>query len=98
MINVRYSGLRLFRPPICVLFDVGVVLFCKLKYGRAISPRWNLNGMAKKVLSKKDLLREIEAKVQALNLLYSAIKADRSRKPETLEAYRDSYLACLKEV
>jgi hypothetical protein len=51
--------------------------------------------MAKKELTKKDLLDEIEAKVQSLNLLYSTVKADRSRKPETLSEYRKKYLDLL---
>jgi len=52
--------------------------------------------MAKKELTKADLLKEIELKVQDLNLLQSAIKADRSRKPEILEMYEKKYLELLK--
>ncbi len=44
---------------------------------------------------KTKLLNEIEAKIQSLNLLLSTIKADRSRKPETLEDYRQQYHAML---
>jgi hypothetical protein len=52
--------------------------------------------MAKKELTKADLLKEIELKVQDLNLLQSAIKADRSRKLEILEMYEKKYLELLK--
>ncbi len=40
---------------------------------------------------KKKLMQDIEAKIQELNLLLSTIKADRSRKPETLDGYREQY-------
>jgi hypothetical protein len=40
---------------------------------------------------KTQLLNEIEMKIQSLNLLLSTIKADRSRKPETIDAYRQQY-------
>lgn len=40
---------------------------------------------------KTKLLNEIETKIQSLNLLLSTIKADRSRKPEVLEGYRQQY-------
>ena len=40
---------------------------------------------------KTKLMQEIEAKIQDLNLLLSTIKADRSRKPEVLEDYRQQY-------
>lgn len=36
-------------------------------------------------------MTEIEVKIQSLNLLLSIIKADRSRKPETLAAYKMQY-------
>lgn len=44
---------------------------------------------------KTKLMDEIEVKVQELNLLLSTIKADRSRKPETLDAYRVQYQTLL---
>jgi hypothetical protein len=53
--------------------------------------------MARKELTKSDLLNEIETIIQSLNLLYSTIKTDRSRKPETLEEYRKKYLELLKK-
>ncbi len=40
---------------------------------------------------KTKLINEIEAKIQSLNLLLSTLKADRSRKPETVEEYRKQY-------
>ena len=43
------------------------------------------------VTDKTKLLNEIAAKIQSLNLLLSTLKADRSRKPETLEEYRKQY-------
>lgn len=47
--------------------------------------------MAKKELTKKELVTMIEVKVQELNLLQSALKTDKSRKPETLEMYKTKY-------
>lgn len=44
---------------------------------------------------KTKLLNEIESKVQALNLLMSAIKAERSRKPEVLDEYKKQYYELL---
>jgi phage terminase large subunit len=44
---------------------------------------------------KTKLLNEIETKIQSLNLLQSTIKADRSRKPETIEVYRKQYYEML---
>lgn len=43
------------------------------------------------ITDKTKLLNEIGAKIQALNLLLSTMKEDRSRKPETLEEYRKQY-------
>jgi len=40
---------------------------------------------------KTKLMNEIEGKVQALNLLLSVIKTDRSRKPETIVQFRYQY-------
>jgi hypothetical protein len=54
------------------------------------------NDMGKKQINKTDLLKEIELKVQDLNLLQSALKADRSRKPETLAMYEQKFLDLLK--
>ncbi len=45
----------------------------------------------KKATDKKALLNEIEEKIQALNLLKSALQTDRSRKEETLIEYRKKY-------
>jgi hypothetical protein len=53
--------------------------------------------MAKKALTKAQLLNAIEAKIQELNLLQSAIRADRSRKPETLEEYHKKYSEVLSK-
>ena len=47
------------------------------------------------VNEKTKLLNEITARIQALNLLASTLKADRSRKPETIEAYRNQYYEML---
>lgn len=44
---------------------------------------------------KTKLMQDIEAKIQELNLLLSTIKADRSRKPETLDTYREQYQVLL---
>jgi len=44
---------------------------------------------------KTELLNEIEAKIQSLNLLLSTLKADRSRKPEAVEEYRKQYYEML---
>ena len=52
-----------------------------------------LGGMG--TTDKTKLLNEIETKIQSLNLLLSTIKADRSRKPETLAAYRQQYVEML---
>lgn len=52
--------------------------------------------MAKKEVTKTELMKEIELKIQDLNLLQSALKADRSRKPETLGMYEQKYLELLK--
>lgn len=43
------------------------------------------------ITDKTKLLNEIAAKIQALNLLLSTLKEDRSRKPETLAEYRKQY-------
>jgi|GEM_PF-6657564 len=53
--------------------------------------------MAKKSLTKADLLNEIQSKIQDLTLLASALKTDRSRKPETIGEYRQKYLDLLKQ-
>lgn len=44
--------------------------------------------MAAKKMTKKDLLYEIDEKIQSLSLLKSALQADRSRKSEMLDEYR----------
>jgi hypothetical protein len=46
--------------------------------------------MADKI-TKKKLMDEIEEKIQALNLLKSALQEDRSRKTETLKDYQDKF-------
>ena len=48
------------------------------------------------VTDKTKLLSEIAAKIQSLSLLLSTLKADRSRKPETVETYRKQYNDLLK--
>jgi hypothetical protein len=52
--------------------------------------------MAKKSLTKTQLINAIEAKVQELNLLQSAIKAERSRKPEVFDDYHKKYTEILE--
>ena len=47
------------------------------------------------VNEKTKLLNEITARIQALNLLASTLKADRSRKPDTIEAYRNQFYEML---
>ena len=42
-------------------------------------------------LTKKDLINMIDEKIQALNLLKSALQGDRSRKPEMLQDYKDKF-------
>jgi hypothetical protein len=54
------------------------------------------NAMAKKSLTKTQLINAIEAKVQELNLLQSAIKAERSRKPEVFDEYQKKYAEILE--
>jgi hypothetical protein len=46
---------------------------------------------------KTKLLNEIAAKIQSLSLLMSALKADRSRKADTVDEYKKKYLDLLKE-
>jgi hypothetical protein len=46
---------------------------------------------------KTKLLNEIAAKIQSLNLLMSALKTDRSRKPEMLEDYKKQYQKILDQ-
>jgi hypothetical protein len=46
-----------------------------------------LDSMAKKKLTKAALLKAIDEKLQALNLLKSALQSDPSRKQEDLENY-----------
>jgi hypothetical protein len=46
----------------------------------------------KEKLTKAALIREIDLKLQALNLLRSALAADPSRKQEDLENYRRQFL------
>ena len=53
--------------------------------------------MAKQTLTKKQLLDQIEEKVQALQLLQSVIQGERSRKPETLENYKKQLDELLKK-
>ena len=52
--------------------------------------------MAKPPLTKKQLLDQIEEKVQALQLLQSVIQSDRSRNAETLENYKKQFGDLLK--
>jgi hypothetical protein len=52
--------------------------------------------MAKKEFTKKDLMDQIQLKVQELNLLASTIKNDRSRNAEKLMEYHLKYLDVLK--
>jgi hypothetical protein len=47
--------------------------------------------------SKKDLINKIDEKIQALNLLKSALQSDRSRKPEMIEEYYQKFEETLKE-
>lgn len=42
-------------------------------------------------MTKKQLMDLIDEKIQALNLLKSAIREDRSRKPEMLDDYRQKF-------
>jgi hypothetical protein len=49
------------------------------------------------VTDKTKLLNEIGAKIQSLNLLVSALKSDRSRKPEALKEYKKKYQELLKQ-
>jgi hypothetical protein len=51
--------------------------------------------MAAKKMTKKDLLYEIDGKIQSLSLLKSALQADRSRKSEMLDEYRTKFGALL---
>lgn len=44
---------------------------------------------------KTRLIDEISAKIQELSLLLSTLEADRSRKPEAIEAYRKQYYEML---
>jgi hypothetical protein len=53
--------------------------------------------MTKKEYTKQDLIAQIQLKIQELNLLASAIKNDRSRKPEKLMEYHLRYLDVLKQ-
>jgi hypothetical protein len=53
--------------------------------------------MAKKEYTKKQLLDQIQLKIQELNLLASAIKSDRSRKPDTIMEYQIKYLEVLQK-
>jgi hypothetical protein len=46
--------------------------------------------------TKKQLLDEIDEKVNALNLLRSALQVDPSRKPETLSDYAKRFDELLK--
>jgi hypothetical protein len=52
--------------------------------------------MAKKTITKAELIDEIQFKIQQLNLLASALKSDRSRKPEALLDYQKKYSDILK--
>jgi hypothetical protein len=45
--------------------------------------------------TKKDLVDQIDEKIQALNLLKSALQGDRSRKPEMLEEYNQKFVDIL---
>lgn len=49
----------------------------------------------KKPVTRKDLLNEMEEKIQALNLLKSTLQRDRSRKEDTLEEYWKKYIELL---
>jgi len=46
--------------------------------------------MAEKI-TKKKLLQEMDDKLQALNLLRSALEADAARKQEELESYKKQF-------
>ena len=50
-------------------------------------------------ITKKELLDEIESRIQALNLLKSALLGERSRKPEVLADYEKQFhdLVALKK-
>lgn len=52
--------------------------------------------MAKQI-SKKELINKIDEKIQALNLLKSALQHDKSRKPESLKPFYDNYASILHE-
>jgi 2-keto-4-pentenoate hydratase len=51
--------------------------------------------MAEK-LTKKELLNLIDEKIQALNLLKSALQEDRSRKPDMIKDYTDKFYDILE--
>jgi hypothetical protein len=53
--------------------------------------------MAKKIRNKKQLIDLIQERIQALNLLLSVVKNDRSRKPEVLDYYKSEFDQLLKE-
>lgn len=42
-------------------------------------------------------MNKIDEKIQALNLLKSALQSDRSRKPETLDEYKTKFYELLEE-
>jgi hypothetical protein len=50
----------------------------------------NIYTMAEKI-TKKKLLQEMDDKLQALNLLRSALEADAARKQEELESYKKQF-------
>jgi hypothetical protein len=52
--------------------------------------------MTKQLLTKKQLLDLIQEKIQALNLLKSVIKNDKSRNAETMESYKKQFDQLLK--
>jgi hypothetical protein len=51
--------------------------------------------MAEK-LTKKELIDMIDEKIQALNLLKSALQGDRSRKTEMIKDYKDKFYDILE--
>jgi hypothetical protein len=51
--------------------------------------------MAKKEYTKKELMDQIQSKIQELNLLASTIKTDRSRSQDKLMEYHMKFLEVL---
>ena len=53
--------------------------------------------MAKKALTKKALMDQIQLKIQELNLLQSALKGERSTRQETLGDYQKKFKDLLEK-